>query len=195
VVQDRWILLIDRGTALAEHPAIAAHLAQFRAALEPRPPDHRGAWPGRKPGAYRWFELQDPVGALAASRAPRLLYQDIQSGPACALDRSGELVPDTTVWILPSADRFLLAVLNSSLYGWYAQRRFPPALGGSVRPKLEYMRMLPIAQPSPELRARIEALVEQRLAQADPELDAALDTAVLDAYELAPRERVLARRR
>ncbi len=161
---ERWILLVDRGTSLDALPRLAAHLARFRDALEPRPPDHRGPWRGRKPGAYRWYELQDPVGALAASRAPRLFYQDIQTGPACCLDRTGELVPDTTVWILPSADPYLLAVLNSAVYGWYARRRFPPALNGAVRPKHAYMRALPIAQPSPAERARIAGLVEQRLA-------------------------------
>ena len=114
-------------------------------------------------------------------------------------------MPDTTVWILPSADPYLLAVLNSPLYGWYARRRFPPALNGAVRPKLEYMRALPIATPAPAERARIERLVEERLAIEAPrrdvrggagraaetarELDAAIEAAVLAAYELSPAER------
>ena len=192
---ERWILLIDRGTSIAGRDALSAHLSRFRHELEPRPTSHRGSWHGRKPGAYRWYELQDPVGALASSRGPRLLYQDIQTGPACTLDRSGEVVPDTTVWILPSQDRFLLAVLNSSLYGWYARRRFPPALNGAVRPKLEYLRALPIATPASDARARIERLVDQRLASdpRDLELDAAIDDAVLDAYDLATYERALIR--
>ncbi len=165
---ERWILLVDRGTSLEALPAIRAHLETFRAALEPRPGawDAVTRWRGRKPGAYRWYELQDPVGELAASRAPRLLYQDIQTGPACCLDDSG-LVPDTTVWILPGGDRYLLAVLNSALYGWYARRRFAPALNGAVRPKYEYLRTLPIAIPSDAARATIIQLVDQRLALED----------------------------
>lgn len=199
---ERYILLVDRGTSLESLPSLEAHLAQFRDALEPRPPTHDGTWSGRKPGTYRWHELQDPVGPLVSSRSPRLLYQDIQTGPACCLDASGELVPDTTVWILPTADPFLLAVLNSSLYGWYARRRFPPALNGAVRPKREYMRALPIAAPGPDARLRIEQLVAERVAlepawragQAHAardarDLDRALDVAVLDAYELTTRER------
>ena len=161
---ERWIVLVDRGTSFEALPApIREHLARFRSRLEPRPSDHVGAWPGRKPGAYAWHELQDPVVPLARSREPRLLYQDIQTAPACSFDPSGELVPDTTVWILPSRDRYLLAVLNSRLYGWYAQRRFPPALNGAVRPKLAYMQQLPIPVPSRDLRHEIEALVERRL--------------------------------
>jgi Eco57I restriction-modification methylase/TaqI-like C-terminal specificity domain len=143
---DRFILLMDRGCDLPD--AIGRYLAPMRELLEP------GS--GRKPGRYKWYELQDPVGAHAKSATPRLFYQDIQTSPACCLDTSG-LVPDTTVWTLSTDDEFLLALLNSALYAWYARRRFPPALNGAVRPKLDYMRRLPIAQPSSELRARIIA--------------------------------------
>ncbi|HEY1554643.1 MAG TPA: Eco57I restriction-modification methylase domain-containing protein [Kofleriaceae bacterium] len=188
---DRFVLLVDHGTSLAELPRVRAHLTRFRTALEPRPRDHRGGWAGRKPGTYRWYELQDPVVPLAKARAPRLFYQDIQTRPACCLDPSGALVPDTTVWILPSADPFLLALLNSALYRWYAQRRFPPALNGAVRPKLAYMRALPIARPPPELRAHIAELVAQQLGEPSPVRDAALETSIADAYELPRRDRAL----
>jgi len=206
---ERWILLVGHGASLDELPAVLAHLAPFRAALEPRPPGWAGAWPGRKPGSYRWYELQDPIGPLIRTGAPRLLYQDIQTAPACCLDRAGELVPDTTVWMLPSGDLYLLAVLSSPLYGWYARRRFPPALNGSVRPKLAHIRNLPIATPTAAHRAVIEQLAEQRLAlelarragsRDDDDndddndaraLDLALAAAVHDAYELSAAERAL----
>ena len=177
---DRYLLVVDRGTSLEDLPHVRAHLAQFRAALEPGT--------GRKPGAYRWCELQDPVGALAGSRAPRLFYQDIQTQPACCV--AGDVVPDTTVWILPDADRFLLALLNSPLYGWFARRRFPPALNGAVRPKLEYMRTVPVADPG-NARAAIAELVERGLA-GEP-CDDAIATAIFDVYELSRAERALTR--
>ncbi len=191
---ERWIILVDRGTSLDELPVVRAHLAQFRDALEPKPAGWVGAWRGRKPGTYAWHELQDPVGPLIKARAPRLLYQDIQTAPACALDLEGDAVPDTTVWMLPTADRFLLAVLSSPLYGWYAKRRFPPALNGAVRPKREYMRTLPIAQPDAGARHAIVDMVERRLA-ADrvdgPGLERSIASAVLDAYALSSAERRL----
>jgi len=188
---DRYILLVDRGTSLAKLPRVRAHLARYRDALEPRPAAHRGPWSGRKPGLYRWHELQDPVVPLAKSRGPRLFYQDIQTAPACCFDTTGEFVPDTTVWILPSADPFLLAVLNSPFYFWYARRRFPPALNGAVRPKLEYMRAFPVATPSPALHAKITQLVTLQLRTAAPSRDTALANLVCEAYELSGAERAL----
>lgn len=185
---DRYVLLVDRGTPLGALPTpIRAHLASYRGALEPRPPEHRGDWSGRKAGPYKWHELQDPVVPLAKSRAPRLFYQDIQTQPACCLDATGELVPDTTVWILPTADLFVLAVLNSPLYFWYAKRRFPPALNGAVRPKLEYMRAFPVATPSPALRAKVEALVAQQLRAPTSKRDDELAALVQQAYGFVGR--------
>jgi len=189
---ERWILLVDRGTSLDDLPRVRTHLAAFRPQLEPRPERWSGGkWPGRKPGAYAWYELQDPVVPLAKNRAPRILYQDIQTVPLASLDRTGDMIPDTTVWILPSTDLVLLAILNSPLYGWIAQRRFMPALNGAVRPKLAYMQRLPIPAGSPALRARIEALVEQRIAEGTNHRDAAIAELVAQLYELTPAERAL----
>ena len=106
--------------------------------------------------------------------------------------------------MLPSADLYLLAVLSSPLYAWYARRRFPPALNGSVRPKLEYLRTTPIATPTASQRTAIESLVTERLdleparragsADADAAaiaLDDALAASVLDVYDLSPTARAL----
>ncbi len=192
VQADRFILLVDRGTSLDELPMIRAHLEGFRAALEPKPAVWTGPWAGRKPGAYGWHELQDPVGPLIKVRAPRLLYQDIQTAPACALDAAGDAVPDTTVWMLPSADRFVLAVLNSPLYGWYAQRRFPPALNGAVRPKLAYLTALPLPVLAAADHRAIAELVDRRVELVvAPELDAQIASLVAEAYQLSTPERAL----
>ncbi len=189
---DRFILLIDRGTSLDELPVLRAHLEAFRTQLEPRPSDWSGPWRGRKPGSYAWHELQDPVGPLVKTRAPRLLYQDIQTSPACALDVAGDVVPDTTVWMLPTDDRFVLAVLNSPLYGWYAQRRFPPALNGAVRPKLAYLTALPLPVLDATDRREITALVERRLLLLNgARVDTEIADLVASAYRLSTAERAL----
>ncbi len=194
---ERFVLLVERGRDLDldRWPRVLAHLAAFRTALQPRPstlaPD--APWAGRKRGNYRWFELQDPVGPMVHARTPRILYQDIQTQPIACLDEAAALVPDTTVWMLPTTDRCILAVLSSPLYAWYARRRFPPALHGAVRPKLPYLRALPVALPTGHARRALVALVDERIAAAAPTaaLDAELAERVAAVYRLSAAERAL----
>ena len=148
---------------------------------------------GRKPGSYKWYELQDPVVPLAKSRAPRLFYQDIQTAPACCLDPDRRARPrHDRVDLAVVRIAFLLALLNSPLYAWYARRRFPPALNGAVRPKLEYMRALPIATPTPAVRKKIATLVTRQLSNdlliGDPAIDRELAELINVTYELRPSD-------
>jgi hypothetical protein len=50
------------------------------------------------------------------------------------------------------------------------------------------MRALPIATPSPALRAKVAALVARQLEHADPAIDRELAALVDIAYELRPHD-------
>jgi hypothetical protein len=57
-----WMIFARRGIDIDRYPSVKAHLAAFRDGLEPKPPNWKGDnWPGRKPGSYKWYELQDTV--------------------------------------------------------------------------------------------------------------------------------------
>jgi hypothetical protein len=92
--------------------------------------------------------------------------------------------------MLPTDDLALLAVLSSPFYGWYAVRRFPPALNGAVRPKLAYLTAMPVPAWSDDERAAIVALARRRL-DGDETVGPALARAVADAYRLSTAERAL----
>jgi hypothetical protein len=51
-----------RGIDIEKYPAIRRYLDGYRKQLEPKPKDWQGSeWPGRKTGAYKWYEVQDPI--------------------------------------------------------------------------------------------------------------------------------------
>lgn len=150
----RWLIFARRGVELARYPAIARHLAGFRARLEPRPDAHRGGWAGRKAGAYAWFEIQDTVDYFARFEAPKLVYQVIQFRPAYAIDREGFFLNDKG-FLIPGDDPWLLATLNSPLMWWHNWRTLVHLKDEALTPVGEKVSALPIATPSAAQRARV----------------------------------------
>ena len=118
-----WLIFTRHGTDIEAFPAIKAHLAPYREKLEPKPADWRDdGWAGRKPGAYHWWEIQDNVAYFEKFSGPKIIYQEIQYYPAYSTDGDG-LYLNNKGFMLPSADPWLLAVLNSPLLWWFGCKR------------------------------------------------------------------------
>jgi hypothetical protein len=85
-----WMIFTRRGIDINAFPAVEEHLMQFRAQLEPKPKEWHGMiWPGRKPGQYRWFEIQDSTDYWKEFTAPKIIYPEITWRPEWAFDAQG----------------------------------------------------------------------------------------------------------
>ena len=139
---------------------IKAHLSKFRKQLEPKPDDwnskERGEWPGRKPGTYKWYELQDPVDYHAKLEQSKIIYQDIQFHSWFALNPEGCYLNNTS-YFLPGGDLYLLSLLNSSLMWWFNHRYLPHGKDEALRAFTFLIESLPIPKSPPANRAQIEA--------------------------------------
>jgi hypothetical protein len=154
-----WMIFARRGIDINAYPAIKNHLLQFREQLEPKPKGWSGEnWPGRKPGSYRWYEIQDAVDYWAMFEQPKIMYQEIQSYPAYCMD-SSYLFSNNKVFFLARPDAYLLAVLNSPLMWWHNWRYLPHMMNDTLTPVGERMETLPIAPPTDEVRAETERAV------------------------------------
>lgn len=154
-----WVIFARRGIDIDAYPSIKQHLLQFRDRLEPRPKDWAGGnWLGRKPGQYQWYELQDSVDYWRLFSQPKILYQEIQFHSWFALETSGTFI-NNKVFLIPSADLYLLAVLNSPIMWWYNWRYLPHMKDEALTPIGELMISLPIAQPAADIRAECESSV------------------------------------
>lgn len=144
----QWMIFARRGIDIDAYPTIKAHLEQFRAALEPRPEgEDPRRWPGRKSGAYRWYEIQDTIEYWREFEKPKLVYQVIQFHPAYAVDTSGLYFNDKGFG-LGTTDPWLHAVLNSPLMWAYNGRFLPHMKDEALTPLGEKMIHVPIARPS-----------------------------------------------
>ena len=82
-----WMIFARRGIDIDAYPAIKRYLLQYRERLEPRPKDWSdGTWPGRKPGPYKWYEIQDSIDYWKLFEQPKILYPDITWRSSFCLD-------------------------------------------------------------------------------------------------------------
>jgi hypothetical protein len=77
---DKCFIFTRHGVNILDYPAIQKHLLQFKDRLMPKPKDWRGEeWNGRKPGAYKWYEVQDTIDYYPEFEKPKIVYAEIAS--------------------------------------------------------------------------------------------------------------------
>jgi hypothetical protein len=110
----KWLIFPRRGIDIEAYPAIKAHLEQFREQLEPRPTGWQGigSWPGRKPGSYKWYEIQDSVDYYNEFDKPKVFWPDIAKIPRFSFAPAGVYIGNTG-YLIPIDDTFLLGFLGS----------------------------------------------------------------------------------
>jgi hypothetical protein len=143
-----WMIFARRGVEIERYPAIKSHLERFRPQLEPRPRSFGGNdWLGRKPGAYKWYEIQDSVDYFPLFEAPKIVYQVIQSHPRYAIDGDG-LYTNDKAFLLPTGAPWLLAVLNSPAMWWHNWRYLVHMIGEALTPAGDKMIHVPVPRPT-----------------------------------------------
>ncbi len=157
------MIFTRRGIAIDDYPAVKDYLRAHRRRLEPRPRDHAGGtWPGRKPGNYQWYEIQDTTDYFADFEQPKIIWQEIQFHPRYAIDRAG-LYINNKAFALATDDPWLLACLNSPAMWWHNWRYLVHLKDEALSPAGDKMARVPIPTPSAEqaeaTAGRVEAIV------------------------------------
>ena len=107
---------------------------------------------------------------LAGVRETKLIYQEIQYHPSYGADRTGQFA-NNKVMFIPNCDLYLLGVLNSSLMWWHNWWYLPHMKDEALTPVIFMTEKLPIAEPTPETRSRIEGAVARLVEIAEHERD------------------------
>jgi hypothetical protein len=131
-----------------EYPAIHAHMSLFSSALKKRQDQGR-----------HWWELR-PCAYYAEFDQPKIFFQLIQFHPSYSLDQNGTYGNNKTGFI-PSADLYLLAVLNSPLMWWHNWRHLPHMKDEALAPNPTVLESIPIAEPTQEIRNATETAVRR----------------------------------
>lgn len=153
---DLWMIFARRGIDIDAYPAIKKHLLQFRERLEPRPKDwNNGEGPGRKPGSYQWYELQDSTDYWPMFEQPKIITQDLATYSWFCYDDQGFYL-NNTCYMWPTTDLYILGWLCSPTAWWICHRMLQHSINDTLRMFGEQVKTLPIAPPTDDVRAEVE---------------------------------------
>ncbi len=140
----KFIIFLRRGIDINEYHAIKKFLWNYKDRLTPKPKDYNGSeWGGRKGGAYKWFEIQDPVDYYKEFDQPKIVYAEISTTGNFTLDTTGMYI-DMTAFTIGSAELYLLGILNSALCKFFFSTISSEIRGGFLRWKRQYVENIPI---------------------------------------------------
>jgi hypothetical protein len=137
-------------------------LSQYKERLEPKPKSFTGSnWPGRKPGSYKWYEIQDAVDYYQEFEKPKIIWPGISDQiTSFAFDNCGYYGNDNNQLIITD-DLALLGLLNSSLAKFFLANTCDFVRGGFIRLKISYVSEIPVAYSFGESSGQLNCKVKE----------------------------------
>ena len=167
------------GVFADNYPAIRKHLKGYAKLLVK--PKFKGKF------YWEW----PPSKLYAYLERPKIVYPYTGSSMKACYNRSGFLVLGPAFFI-PTEDFFLLGILNSKLFDWYAKARYQEKLKGPIEFKQSNMASFPVAAETIEHKANLSDLVQQILDDPDNleifDIEWEIDQLVYELYELTTAE-------
>jgi hypothetical protein len=164
------------------YPAIANHLKPFEKAAKKRTDQGDFWWELRACDYYDEFDKE------------KIMLPDISIKAEALMDNNG-MYSVNTAYIIPKADKYLLALINSSMVHFFYSNLTSTIRGGYLRFIRQYLAQIPILESSKEVREKIEELVSQiiEIKKQSPientsTLEAEIDQLVYEMYGLSEEE-------
>lgn len=172
--QDAW----DKLSNL--YPNTTKHLLPFKEKAEKR----------FDQGEY-WWELR-PCDYYKEFDKPKIIYPNICKRPEFTYDIEGSYT-NQKCFIIPTNDKYLLGILNSSLTFFLFRNILPKLRGDFYEPSYLYLKVFPVAVPDEVTKKAITILVDQILEQKQlsintSNLENQIDQLVYQLYNLTEEE-------
>jgi adenine-specific DNA-methyltransferase len=164
------------------YPAIAKHLKPFEQAARRRTDQGDFWWELRACDYYGEFEKE------------KIMLPDISIKAEAILDNSGSYCVNTA-YIIPKAEKYLLAIMNSNLIHFFYSNLTSSIRGGYLRFIRQYLAQIPIVKVDDKMKGEIEILVDQIMESKKrtptsniEEIENQIDQLVYELYGLTEEE-------
>jgi hypothetical protein len=141
---NNYLIFTKQGINIKLYPAIQDHLKKFHSDLKPRSTGETGT--GRKPGSYKWYEIQDNTAYYPEFEKEKIIWGLTADKWAFAYDNKKHYLPSNG-YILTSKEipiKYLLALVNSNLLKYYFGFIGVMTAGGAYTLKHGTIQALPV---------------------------------------------------
>jgi hypothetical protein len=137
----KHLIFTRRGINIKEYPAILTYLSKYKVDLTPKKKTTDKQ--GRKPGSYKWYEIQDSIDYYKEFEKPKIIYPNICKKPEFTFDKEF-FYTNQKCFIISIEDWGLLAILNSKVTYFWFKSVLPKLRGDFYEPGFVFMKNFPV---------------------------------------------------
>jgi hypothetical protein len=187
------MIFTNKGIEIEKYKGAKNHLSKFHDDLKPK--TNNSDKLGRKPGNYKWYEIQDNTAYYKEFENDKIIWMEISDKANFTLDTKGMYLTNSAYFISGKNLKYLLAVLNSKVCDFYFFQKTALIAGGRKRYTKQYVEQNPIPiipdeqqQPFIELVNKILEIKKENSETDTTSLEQEIDQLVYQLYELTPEE-------
>jgi len=155
-----YLIFTRRGINIEKFPAIKEYLEKFKPDLKPKNKNTDQA--GRKPGVYKWFEIQDVTAYYEKFKEPKLIYPETTGGRGeFFVDESGMFLDKTCFMITGEHLYYFNAILSSILMEWYLEGEARLLGKQGIQYSKRFMELIPIPEINEKQELQITTIVKE----------------------------------
>lgn len=145
--KDTYLIFTRRGIDIDNYPSIKSYLNQYKERLTPR---NKNQTIGRKPGDYKWFEIQDTISYYPLFNEEKILWGNLSLHPNFSYSDEELYINAPANLLIGENIKYLLAILNSKLSGFIFDLIGVRVDSGYLEWKKNRVEQLPIYPATPE---------------------------------------------
>jgi type I restriction-modification system DNA methylase subunit len=157
----KYVIFTRRGVDIFQYPSILKYLEQFKDRLSPKKSKEQAI--GRKPGKYKWYEIQDSTAYYDEFEKPKIIWGNLSKKASFSYDEKNNFYINAPACILQTNSKYVLGILNSKLISYFLKSICAERQGGFIEQKPVYISQVPIKIPTKTEENEITHLVEKML--------------------------------
>jgi len=192
------LIFTRRGINIEKLPTLKKYLNVFIDDLKPKKDKEPK---GRKPGEYKWFEIQDNIAYYKNFEKEKIVWPLTADKWGFALDTKKNYLSSGGFFLVSEKInlKYILALLNSNLMKFLVTQIGVMTAGGAYTLKKATIEEFPIVeisekQQKPFIDLVDKIIAQKQLAKDTTKLEKQIDELVYKLYEITPEEQELLER-